>query len=292
MEKIDRLGWAAGISFASYGVRVGVRANSPLALRLARDYLPPGWKASSSRLVDRLYSLILPTNGASRAMRRFNLLYGDIARLARTTDSEEALEVLASDLQRYVAEMAIDRVFVHAGVVAWRDTAILLPGRSNTGKTTLVAEFVKAGATYYSDEFAVLDKRGRVHPFAGALQIRDSKTGKQTRHSVEQFGGHAGTKPLPVSLVVLTKYRAGTRWRPTRLSSGQGVLEILAQTVSARRQPRRALITLEKVATHAAVLKGARGEATDVIDWVFTYVDDACSSNSKPRRPGRRRSKP
>ncbi|HEY8205383.1 MAG TPA: hypothetical protein VIF81_11695, partial [Pyrinomonadaceae bacterium] len=274
MEKIDRLGWAAGISFASYGVRVGVRANSPLALRLARDYLPPGWKTSSSLLVDRLYSLILRSNGdAPRVMRRFNLLYGDIARLARTTDSEEALEVLASDLQRYVAEMAIDRVFVHAGVVAWRDTAILLPGQTNTGKTTLVAELVKAGATYYSDEFAVLDKRGRVHPFAGALQIRDSNTGKQTRHSVEQFGGHAGTKPLPVSLVVLTKYRAGTKWRPTRLSSGQGVLEILAQTVSARRQPRRALITLEKVATRAAVLKGARGEATDVIDWVLTYVD-------------------
>jgi hypothetical protein len=28
-----------------------------------------------------------------------------------------------------------------------------------------VAELVRAGATYYSDEFAVLDSRGRVHPF-------------------------------------------------------------------------------------------------------------------------------
>ncbi len=31
-----------------------------------------------------------------------------------------------------------------------------------TGKTTLVKAMVEAGATYYSDEFAVLDKEGLV----------------------------------------------------------------------------------------------------------------------------------
>ena len=32
MEKIDRLGWAAGISFVSYGLRIGIRVSSPEVL--------------------------------------------------------------------------------------------------------------------------------------------------------------------------------------------------------------------------------------------------------------------
>ena len=28
MEKIDRLGWAAGVSFYAYGLRIGVRVSS------------------------------------------------------------------------------------------------------------------------------------------------------------------------------------------------------------------------------------------------------------------------
>src|SRR3954469_9856881 len=157
MEKIDRLGWAAGISFTSYGVRVGVRANNAEALRAAQDYFPPGWKGADAPVVERLYSLVLNGGGeARRGVRRFNLLYGDIVRLARTRDADELLESFASDLHLHVAEMARRRVFVHAGVVALEGRAVMLPGRSHAGKTTLVAELVKAGATYYSDEYAVL----------------------------------------------------------------------------------------------------------------------------------------
>jgi len=81
-------------------------------------------------------------------------------------------EAFETDLQLYVAEMAPRRLFVHAGVVGWRGQAIIIPGRTFTGKTTLVAALVKAGATYYSDEYAVLDVRGRVHPYARPLGIR------------------------------------------------------------------------------------------------------------------------
>ena len=66
----------------------------------------------------------------------------------------------------HVANYAPDRVFVHAGVVAWRGRALVLPGTSFAGKTTLVAELVRAGAIYYSDEYAVLDEQGRVHPYS------------------------------------------------------------------------------------------------------------------------------
>ncbi|HJU56163.1 MAG TPA: hypothetical protein VJ715_16390 [Pyrinomonadaceae bacterium] len=267
MKKIDRLGWAAGISFISHGVRVGVRVNRPDALALVEDYLPPGWKPSASHVVERLYSLILGQGDeAERGSRRFSLFYRDLVRLARTKNLEEALALFESDLHLHVATEARRRIFVHAGVVGWKGRALVIPGRSRSGKTTLVAELVKAGAVYYSDEYAVLDERGRVHPYPRPLQIRTAGTGEQRRHSVETLGGRAGSGPLPVALVVASRYRPEAKWRPRRLSAGQGVLELLAQTVSARNQPEKAFATLEQVATRALILKGTRGEASEMVE--------------------------
>ena len=76
---------------------------------------------------------------------------------------DDALILLGGHMMIHVAEHAPEYVFLHAGVVAWEDRALLLPGQSHAGKSTLVAELVRAGATYYSDEFALLDSQGRVH---------------------------------------------------------------------------------------------------------------------------------
>ncbi len=275
MKKIDRLGWAAGISFVSHGVRVGVRVNSPEALALVQDYFPPGWKPSRAPVVERLYSLILGQGDeAARGARRFSLFYRDLARLARTKDREEALALFESDLHLHVATEARRRVFVHAGVVGWKGRALVVPGRSHSGKTTLIAELVRAGATYYSDEYAVLDARGRVHPYPRPLQIRAGETGRQSRHAVETLGGRAGRRPLPVGLVVLSHYRPGAKWRPRKLSAGHGVLELLAQTVSARNQPERVFDALQQVATRALILKGARGEAAELAGQLLRLLEE------------------
>jgi hypothetical protein len=150
--------------------------------------------------------------------------------------------------------------------VGWRGRAIVVPGRSRSGKTTLVAALVRAGALYLSDEFAVLDGRGRVHPFAKPLSIRGA--GGCDRHArsrrVEELGGVRGTEPLPVGLVVLTEHRPGASWRPALLTRGQAVLEMLAHTVPARLRPEASLASLERAVARAVVVKGERGEAEDL----------------------------
>jgi len=273
MEKINRLGWAAGMAFVAYGVRVGIRVSGPEVLDRLPDLLPPGWKPATSPLVDRLYSLLVGGDGPGPNVRRFNLLYANEVRLARTMDLDGVFSLLEQDLQLYVAEAAHRRLFVHAGVVGWRGRAIVIPGRSFTGKTSLVAALVRAGATYYSDEYAVFDLQGRVHPFPKSLSIRD-ETGKVLRRCpVEALGGLPGVKPLPVGLVVITRYKPGGRWRPQSLSPGQAVLALLANTVSARRQPELALATLHQVVSHALVLKGVRGEAEEMVDAMLTMIE-------------------
>jgi hypothetical protein len=266
MEKLDRLGWAAGIAFSAYGLRIGVRVNNPEVLEQLLGRLPPGWKPSPDAAVDRVYSLIVGGTGPRPTVRRFNVLYADAVRLVRTLDLEEAFTLLESHLQLYVAEAARRRLFVHAGVVGWRGQAIVIPGRSFSGKTTLVEKLVQAGATYYSDEYAVFDARGRVYPFPRPLSIRD-ETGRLVKKcSAHTLGGTIGVKPLPVGLLIVSEYRRGSRWRPQILSPGQATLALLAHTVSARRQPQFALVTLPQVVFPALTLKGVRGEAQELAD--------------------------
>jgi hypothetical protein len=265
MKKVDRLGWAAGFSLRSYGVRIGIRSNQPGTLARVMELLPGEWEKIDQPVVDRVYSILVGGVGARANVRRFNLLYGDHVRLARSLDLDNVLEAFDSDLRIFVAEFAKHRVFVHAGVVGWKGKAIVIPGRSFTGKSTLVAELIRAGATYYSDEYAVFDSRGRVHPFSKPLELREENSQKQSRIDIADLGGHSGTKPLQVGLVLMTRFKDGARWRPRKLTSGKGVLQLLFNTVSARRNPQRALETLGRVAAQAEVLQGVRGQAIDVV---------------------------
>lgn len=273
MKKVDRLGWAAGFAFKSYGVRIGIRSNEPGLLDRIQSRLPHNREPMTSLVVDRVYSILAGGLGSRANVRRFNLLYGDHVQLARSLDLDEVLERFEADLRLFVAEMARHRVFVHAGVVGWKGKAIVIPGRSYSGKSTLVAELVRAGATYYSDEYAVFDSRGRVHPFEKPLELREEGEYAQTKVSVASLGGHSGTKPLPVGLVLMTQFKSGVRWRPRKLTAGKGVLEMLFNTVSARRNPERAMATLQRVATQAAILKGARGNAKELVQAMLAKLE-------------------
>ena len=266
MEKIDRLGWAAGIAFVSYGLRIGIRVSSPEIMDRIEGLLPPNARPARGPRVGCLYSLIVSGTKVGSNIRRFNILYADAGQLARTKDTDLVLEALERDLQLYVAEQAHRRVFLHAGVVGWRGRAIVIPGRTMSGKTTLVKALVEAGATYYSDEYAVLDERGRVHPYPKPLSIRENGGGRPKEILPEALGGTAGVKPLPVGLIVATSYREAARWRPRQLLPGRAVMALLAHTVSVRRKPERALTTLRQVVADAPVLKGARGEAAEIAE--------------------------
>ena len=288
MEKINRLGWADGISFTTYGLRIGVRTNTPAALEQLAAVLPPGWQPSGSPEVDRVYSLLVGGSGRQTHVRRYNLLYADAGRLTRSMTLDDVLARLEGDLRIYIAERARRRVFVHAGVVGWRGRAILIPGASHSGKTSLVAALVRAGATYYSDEYAVLDVRGRVHPFAVALSLRDGPHGEVRKRRAESLGGSSGVASLRVGLVAITTYQPGARWRARPLSQGQAMLALLSHTVPARRRPRTALATLRKVVTSAAVVKGVRGEAEQMCDALLSAAEPRASAGSVVDRPRNR----
>jgi len=73
--------------------------------------------------------------------------------------------------------------------------------------------------------------------------------------------------------VAITRFKQGANWRPRRLTPGKGVLELLANTVSARRNPEQALTMLHHVANTAPVLKGVRGEAVDIVETMLKRME-------------------
>jgi hypothetical protein len=272
MAKIDRLGWADGMSFTSYGVRVGVRVNEPAVLEDVIARLPPGSAPGSFAVVDHLYSIIGSAAQSGSKVRRLNLGYWNLLRFARARDFDAVLDAFESHIQLTVAEYAPRLIFVHAGVVAWKDRAILIPGLSHSGKTTLVDELIRAGATYYSDEYAVLDSRGRVHPYPRALGMRLPNSEQSRKVRAEDIGATVGSKPLRVGLVVSTKFKDGARWRPREVTRGKGVLELMSNTVAARSQPERALAVLPAALKGARILKGVRGEAGEIVEAILAQV--------------------
>jgi len=271
VQKLDRLGWADGIAFTAYGLHIGIRVSDPVVLPRLVEVLPFGWEPSDDPEVEYLYSVILGENDPGSQVKRLHVVYSDAMRLERTDNLEVAMKALERDLHLFVGDMARGRVFIHSGAVGWKGRAILLPGLTFTGKSTLVAALVRAGATYYSDEFTILDEDGLLYPFARPLSLRCTEPYVGEPVTVEELGGVAGFEPLPVGTVVLTRFQEGATWEPVGLSQGEAVLALLSNALSVRRQPDVVLPVLERATEGATGLSGARGECEPVVDFLLNY---------------------
>jgi hypothetical protein len=195
-------------------------------------------------------------------------------------DLDAALAVLETQVQVFVGLRATNRIFVHAGVVGHHGRAIVIPGLSFAGKSTLVFALVRGGAVYYSDEFAVIDERGLVHPYSAPLWLRDPPPPRA--YDLKRFGGQ-GSEPLPVGAVVVTSYRAGAEWNPTRLTPGRGALAMLGNALSALTRPRESVDLITRAVDGAVVLEGERGEAEDVARALLQTLSANLSQASESR---------
>jgi len=218
---------------------------------LVGDDIEPQWRYSLLREGDE----IALTAGGGRPDRLPHLV--------------AALDLLEDRLRFDVACTSSEHLFVHAGVVGLDGRALVIPGSSGTGKSHLVAALVAAGALYYSDEFALIDSQGRVHPYAQKLSLAKTHGRPKRRTSPVELGGRVGIEPLPVGLILVTRYRPGAQYRPAALSPAQTVLELLAHVVRAREAPREALERLQRVALCARALTSERGDAGRLADEIL-----------------------
>ena len=255
----SRRRWAAETCVDLYGLKVGMRSNCTEILDQMLLRLPTGWKQAESTQLDRVYSLWADGGGEDPVT-----LYQEARRLLQNAPLEAALARLEFDVELFVVENNPARIFVHAGVVGWQRRAIVLPGRSYSGKSTLVAALCRAGATYYSDEYALFDADGRIHPYPRPLRLRPPSAGRMP--GIDDLNLRPGDGPLPLGLVVLTHYQPGAFLQPRTVSPGEALLALLANTMSARRRPQFVLTALQRALTSSRVVAGPRGEAEETAE--------------------------
>jgi hypothetical protein len=254
----------------SYGVTVKIQASDAdlfgEAVETARKALVGRVEIIESGDADHAFGFSSDETGTL-------FLFHNGEQLCFDTSRKRFFRFFNSMLRIMVAEHARDRVFVHAGVVGWRGKAIIIPANSFAGKTTLVTELVKNGATYYSDEYAVLDESGLVHPFPRDLSIRD-KSFNELDVPVTEFGGLTGTEPIPVGAVIITAFEENGRWEPIKLTVGQGILEVIPHTIPRNFNTKFSLKVLNTAVSDAIILKSPRGEARDLALNFLSFFDN------------------
>ena len=245
------------VAIASFGLRIGVVIDPPEMREEALLRLPPGWEPTDWNDLDREVRLERAPEDDEIHEARYRVVI-DGGGVAASTGASIAIDRFENAIQYFVAEFAKPWLFVHAGVVAWQDVAIVLPGRSFAGKSTLVHALVDAGATYLSDEYAVFDAEGRVWPYRRRLSLRTGPFGPARRvdHATPPVDG-----PLAVGVIALLKYDAEAGWAVEQVTPAEAVMGLCDNTVAIQRRPKDTLEFLSQVVTGSQSIKGTRGDA-------------------------------
>jgi hypothetical protein len=199
----------------------------------------------------------------------FAQLHSGPSLVTRGTDTVRILDAFAMDLRATLAVASPWRVFIHAGAVGWKGKGIILPGESGSGKTTLTMALLRAGATLFSDEYAVLDRKGMLHPYPLFVRVKNEGVPGSDRVPLEDLDAVPAQRPLPVGLVLTTRYRPEGGSRLARLSEGHAALQLMAHAVQARLRPERVMETAGRAVEGAIALKGPRGEAEELVDAIL-----------------------
>ncbi|HEX8638161.1 MAG TPA: hypothetical protein VF692_08870 [Pyrinomonadaceae bacterium] len=255
----------------SYGVQIGFEIGEGISRSMIKKrlklVLPNGFKEIKESSPAHYFRL------SKNADQTFDAGENDQEIIGKVPEGL-MFEQLERRVRMAVAEYAVDKVFLHAGVVGWNGRAIVIPAKSFHGKTTLVAELVKKGAVYYSDEYAVLDEDGLVHPFPKMLSMRGIiDDHQQVDVRVEKLGGVAGDKAIPVGMILFTQFQAKARWLPRALSPGRGLLEIIAHTLPIRNKPEFTLKVLNNVMNRAIITKTKRGDAARTAELIIGFIE-------------------
>ncbi len=182
-----------------------------------------------------------------------------------------AVRALNHELMHALMRRHQQLFFVHAGVVARGGRAIVLPGLSRAGKSTLVLALLHRGAQLLSDELLVYDPSARaLLPFPRAVKVRDECVGYFAAYA-PHFVGDGEGRFLPFTAldaaVIAPHATAGIivapRWQPDgdnqprAITSGQGLLHLAQSALNFGSQRERSVDHLAALAGDSACFEMA-----------------------------------
>jgi hypothetical protein len=199
------------------------------------------------------------------------VLYGAEGVISRSLTVEGIVPTLQGFVDADFVHRLDDAVAIHAGAVAWRGSVLLFPGASHSGKSTLVAELLKHGFEYFSDEYALIDANGFAHPYPRALMIRGGNPEARPLLARET-GATIGCAGARVAAILALRYTPGADWRVRPLPQAEMLITLLKSTPHDIRRSGRLFAQLAQVTGKAVCFAGIRGDAPTAIGSILKLL--------------------
>jgi len=161
---------------------------------------------------------------------------------------------------------------VHAGAVVVDGGALILPGSTHVGKSALVAELLKRGASHLSDEYALIDKQGCVHAYPRPLLLRNDGIFQSLTLPTELNASFAIDSPSPVRWIIATSFTPGGKWSLHKLSQSEAVMLLLCNTPHEMAQSPEIVDLFLRVAANSVSYQGTRGDAGEAADCILDLI--------------------
>jgi hypothetical protein len=195
-------------------------------------------------------------------------LYRDDCFVASAPRAEQLLRDLMDCLDRGFVEGVRNLSAVHAGAVLLGDRALLFPGASHSGKSSLVAELLRQGAICYSDEYALIDSEGLVHAYPRPLLLRNGGR-EQTAVLPIELNARVASSPAKVGWILSLQYEAEGSWNIQEVSQGQGLLSLLQNTPHVLADSPHIVGSFRRAAAGARCFEGQRGDWSDAVSRIM-----------------------
>lgn len=183
---------------------------------------------------------------------------------------------LVVDLVRVLDETVIQHqsalYAVHAGAVEWKGRALILPGGTHSGKSTLVAELLRQGATYFSDEYALIDAEGFAHPYPRPLLVRRGSP-QQFPMLADECNSRTGSAPAPVGLIFAVVYDPAGGWKMTPLPQSLAFVCLLENTPHVLAESPAIMAAFERAVAGAHCYAGTRAGAQEAATQILQLAD-------------------
>lgn len=232
--------------FQGYGASVRVDAPDDVTLSDLQTQVAP--ELSAEECADGPADLHL-----TRWNGEYHLIHGE-RRYGPYRTLHNALRGVSNGIHFIVGKRS-PLTFLHAGAVEIDGGAVVFPGRSRWGKSTLVSTLVDEGCGYLSDEYAVVSSEGSVFPLSKPIRIREAEGGVVDVNHV----GASAPGGFRCSALILTRYEDGATWEPQPLTPGEAVLETLSSALQSRDQPDQVLHAVAALVRSAKCYRSSRG---------------------------------
>jgi hypothetical protein len=128
----------ASLAFSLYGVGIRLDVEAAYLVPLLKERLPPNLRLCGTENAKTVYSLAHKVDITDLGEDRYWAIKRNGHVVAELNELDNAIDCLEGFLHHTLAAGCDRKVFVHAATVAWQDRAIVIPGHSFTGKSTLV----------------------------------------------------------------------------------------------------------------------------------------------------------